>query len=231
MKIGGLQPVTLLDYPQKVAAIVFTSGCNLRCPFCYNPSLVLPQLIKKSNLLADTELFKFLKKRRNFLDGLVITGGEPTVQTDLVDFCQRVKKLGYAIKLDTNGFSPQILDELIKNRLIDYIAMDIKAPLSRYAEVCGVKVRTDDIQSSLEIIKHSQLPYEFRSTLVKGLHRKADIIRMAKLAQDAPKYYLQNFNYQSRLVKPDFAGKFFTHQEMENMRQIVLKFVSDCQIR
>src|SRR3989344_8788888 len=139
MKIGGLQPVTLLDYPQKLAAIIFTVGCNMRCPFCYNPSLVLADSIKKIRPIAASDALDFLKRRKKYLDGVVIGGGEPTLQPDLIKFCRQLKKIGYAIKLDTNGSLPEVLEKLINSRLIDYIAMDLKSSLKNYSQVVGLE--------------------------------------------------------------------------------------------
>jgi len=175
MIIGGLQPVTLLDYPQKVAAIIFTSGCNMRCPFCYNPSLVLPDMIVKNKLLVESEVLDFLIRRKKYLDGVVITGGEPTIHADLSSFCQKLKDIGYDIKLDTNGLRPEVIKELIDGRLVDYIAMDIKGPADMIEKFAGQPVDTEKIKVTIELVKNSNLPYEFRSTVVSGFHRSEDI--------------------------------------------------------
>lgn len=223
--------MTLLDYPQKIAAIVFTSGCNLRCSFCYNPTLVLPALIKKSQRLKEKEIFDFFKKRKKYLDGVVITGGEPTSQKDLVVFCQKIKKLGYLIKLDTNGSRPEVLQELIAQKLVDYLAMDIKGPLAKYEKICRVKVNPEAIKKSIELIKNSGLPYEFRSTLIKGAHSKADVIKMAELIAGAEKYFLQNFSLAPNLVGKQFLGRIFTPEEMAEFCQAAKKITRDCQTR
>ena len=164
MIIGGLQPVTLLDYPQKLAAIIFTSGCNMRCPFCYNPSLVIPEAIEKSGFIPEEDVVGFLKKRKKYLDGVVLTGGEPAMQPDVKNFCRKLKKLGYSIKFDTNGLLPDLLSDLISEKLIDYIAMDIKGPMVNYNKFSGVDAG-ENIEKSIKLIKDSGLPHEFRSTL------------------------------------------------------------------
>ncbi|MEI6288312.1 MAG: anaerobic ribonucleoside-triphosphate reductase activating protein [bacterium] len=231
MKVGGLQPVTLLDYPQKVAAIIFTNGCNMRCPFCHNPDLVLPELINKQAPLPEGEVFDFLKKRKKYLDGLVITGGEPTMQGDIVDFCQKVKKIGYLIKFDTNGLLPEILQELLDKKLLDYIAMDLKGPLQKYEKFCGIKVDIKKIKDSIEKIKNSGLPYEFRSTMVKGLHSKKDVVEMAKTIEGAEKYFLQNFIPPQKTVGSGFEGKSFLHSELEEFASLANKYVIVCSLR
>ena len=231
MKIGGLQPVTLLDYPQKLAAIIFTAGCNMRCPFCHNPDLVIPENIEKSHLLDESELLTYLQKRKKYLDGLVITGGEPTMQPDIIDFCRKVHEMGYAIKLDTNGLMPEVLEKLLEEKLLDYLAMDLKGPVDKYEKFCGIKADCDKINKSIKIVKDSGLPYEFRSTLVKGLHDKDDVAEMAKAIKGAKLYYLQNFNFQDRLVDSGFSGKSFLVKEMENLAKIAQEFVKNCKIR
>ena len=231
MKIGGLQPVTLLDYPQKVAAIIFTLGCDMRCPFCYNPNLVWPDLIKKANLLPETDLFSFLKRRRKYLDGVCLTGGEPLLQPDLISFLEKIKKLGYSVKLDTNGLRPDILKKLMAGGLIDYAAMDIKGPLEQYEKFCGVKINGGEIKKSIGLIIKSGLDYEFRSTLVKGLHKKSDIVKMAKLIKGAGKYFLQNFNPQAVLVGGKFKGASFTQKEMAEFCRLAGKYVNMCKVR
>ena len=231
MKIGGLQPVTLLDYPGLVAATIFTSGCNMRCPFCYNPGLVLPQLIVKDGGLPEKELFDFLKQRKKYLDGVCITGGEPLLQPDIVNFCVKIKKLGYLIKLDTNGLQPKKLAKLIDKKLIDYIAMDIKGPVGNYQKYVGATVDTDKVKKSIAIIKDSGLAYEFRSTLAKGLHQKEDILAMAEMIRGAKKYFIQNFTAPEMCVDRNFKGTPFTQAEMIEFQVVAKKAVADCQLR
>jgi len=247
MNIGGLQPVTLLDYPQKVAAIIFTQGCNMRCPFCYNPGLVLPELIEKSGSMPKKEIDDFLNRRHKYLDGICITGGEPLVQSNLIEFCQKVKGLGLDVKIDTNGLLPDVMQELVDKKLVDYIAMDIKGPLGSDAfsrrnrgltpsvasvkKFCGVDVDISALKKSIHLIKKSGLDYEFRSTLVKGFHRKKDIIAMAKSVLGAKKYYLQNFSRPGGLIDDKFKGKSFHRAEMRKLAIAVGKYVKSCEVR
>ncbi len=229
MIISGFQPVTLLDYPQKVAAIIFTSGCNMRCPFCYNYKLVLPEYLGKEKAFEERQILSFLKKRKKYLDGLVITGGEPTIQKDLVNFLEAVKQIGYQIKLDTNGLLPKVLEKLITQRLIDYIAMDIKGPLIKYSKYCGIE-DTSNIKESIALIMNSGLLYEFRTTFVKGLHSIDDAVKIVKDIKGAQLYFLQEFRNEPIL---DSKAKFsnFTIEEMEKMRLQCEKFVNKCFIR
>jgi pyruvate formate lyase activating enzyme len=165
MKIGGFQPFTLTDYPGHVAAIVFTQGCNWRCPYCHNARL-LPTDRPKRELIPETYVFDHLSTRRRQLDGLVITGGEPTIQEDLPRFIRRVRRLGLKIKLDTNGSRPGVIRQLLEENLLDYIAMDIKAPLEQYESVIRRPVDADALQASMELIKNSSVPHEFRTPAV-----------------------------------------------------------------
>lgn len=233
MKIGGLQPVTLLDYPEKVAATIFTSGCNMRCPFCYNSNLVLPELIEKSHLMTEEEVIDFLKRRKKYLDGVCVTGGEPLIQPDIVNFCQQLKKIGYSVKIDTNGLMPEVLKKLIEKKLVDYIAMDIKGPIKVYEKFTGIKNEEflAKINLSIKIIKKSGLDYEFRSTLVKGLHKKNDVIKMAEMIKGAKKYFLQTFQRPSRLVQENLQGSGFTKKEMEQLTKSAGQFVKFCGFR
>lgn len=221
--------MTLLDYPQKVAAIVFTAGCNMRCPFCYNSQLVLPEQINPERLYDQKQVIDFLKRRKKYLDGLVITGGEPTLQADLPEWLAKMKKIGYAIKVDTNGLRPEVLAEIIEAGLVDYVAMDIKGPLENYEKFSGVKGET--ISQSIEIIMDSGLAYEFRSTIAKGFHNDKDIELMAKMVKGAEKYYLQNF-YEGKILAPDkFSGQSFTQKELARLRDLCSQHVKNCLIR
>lgn len=229
MVIGGFQPVTLLDYPQKVAAIIFTSGCNMRCPFCYNYKLVLPEYLDKEKSFEEKQILSFLKKRKKYLDGLVITGGEPTIQNDLPRFLLDVKQMGYSVKLDTNGLLPEVLEKLISQKLIDYIAMDIKGPLDKYSKYCGIS-ETSNIKESIAIVMNAGLPYEFRTTFAKGLHSIEDVVKIGKDIKGAQLYFLQGFRDEPKLdPKAKITG--FTLEEMEEMRLQCEKFVKKCLIR
>lgn len=231
MKIGGFQPVTLLDYPDKVAAIIFTGGCNMRCPFCYNPGLVLPKHLSQKDLYDEKDILVFLKERKKYLDAVVITGGEPTLQTDLSDFLFLLKKLDYLIKIDTNGLLPGVLDDLFNKKLIDYIAMDIKGDLNNMKPFSGISDDKNAISKSIDKIMSSGLPYEFRSTLVKGLHNEDTVKKMSQAIKKADKYYLQSFKEGVDTVGDASSFKSFTNKEMKRMKHIAEKYVKICEIR
>jgi pyruvate formate lyase activating enzyme len=229
MLIGGLQKLTLLDYPNKVAAIVFTYGCNFACSFCHNPELIRDN---KNLRICESEVFEFLERRRGLLEGVCITGGEPTLHSDLPDFIKKIKELGFAVKLDTNGTNPAMLQGLIKNKMIDYIAMDIKAPLGRYEEITRRKIDLLAIEKSIKMIMESGLDYEFRSTLVPGFHEAKDVIEMAKLIAGAKNYYLQNFISQGKMLDQTWEKKrSFMPEEMAEFRRQAEPQVTNCQIR
>lgn len=240
MIIGGLEKLTLLDYPDHLAAIIFTQGCNFRCHFCYNPMLVLPREgmdvknkeEKGFSTLSTEDLFLFLKERFGRLEGVVITGGEPTLHSDLPSFIKQIKDIGYLVKLDTNGTNPEMVKELIKEKLIDYIAMDLKAPLDKYEETVSVKVDCDNIKNSVKIIMESGLPYEFRTTVVPGLLVKEDFHKMGELIKGASKWYLQNFKSDTDLVDASYkTQKGYTAKEMAEFAAIGREYVKLCEVR
>ncbi|TFG35553.1 MAG: anaerobic ribonucleoside-triphosphate reductase activating protein, partial [Parcubacteria group bacterium] len=176
IEIGGLQKTTLIDYPGRLAATVFLIGCNFRCPFCYSAELVLPDKAKNQPRLSQKEFFSFLRERKGLLEAITVCGGEPSLNKDLPIFIRKIKKLGYLVKLDTNGSNPAMLKELIKEKLVDYIAMDIKAPKDSYEKIGGKGVNIDDIEKSIDILKQNKVDYEFRTTIVPTIHSKEDII-------------------------------------------------------
>ena len=184
MNIGGLQKTSLLDYPDTISAIIWTVGCDFLCPFCYNKDLVLG----KVGVIPEEEVLSFLEKRKGMLEGLVISGGEPLMQKDIVQFAEKVKKLGYLIKIDTNGMYPEKLKELIDKKLVDYIAMDVKAPNSKYDELTDVKTDIKKIEKSIEIIRNSKLDYEFKTTFVPELLTKEDIVSIAKWLKGSKRF-------------------------------------------
>lgn len=257
MKIGGLQKFSLLDYPNKISAIIFTQGCNFRCQFCYNPMLVWPTSMDEGSrlkyetwlnnqeskpsydedqightLFLEDDLFDFLQKRLHKLDAVVITGGEPTLHSDLPEFLNKIKKMGYHIKLDTNGTNPEMLKKLLAQDLVDYFAMDIKAPAVKYEKITGVKVNLDNIKKSVKIIKESGKPYEFRTTVVPGLHEMGDIAGLGELINGAELWYLQYFKSDTELVNAGLEGKkAFTGIELEKMRKEGEGWVKRCLIR
>jgi pyruvate formate lyase activating enzyme len=191
MKIGGFQKVSLIDYPGRISAVVFTQGCNLRCPFCHNPELVDPARFE--DLIPEAEILSFLEKRKGRLDAVVITGGEPTLQPELTPFTIHLKAMGYRIKLDTNGTLPSLLEEMLDRKLLDYVAMDIKAPLERYSEVTNTKTDGQRILKSISLIMGSGIDYEFRTTAVKSLLGPGDLEEIGRLVPGAKRFVLQKF--------------------------------------
>ena len=208
MNIAGVQKVTLLDYPGKVACEIFTQGCNFECPFCQNSSLIP---ITNTGEFSEEEIFEYLNLRKNILDGVVITGGEPTVQKDLKAFIKKIKDLGLLVKLDTNGGNPKVLQELIDEKLVDYVAMDIKNIFNKYNITAGKKINLDNIKKSIEILKASKIDYEFRTTIIKEMHSLDDIISICKLVGNA-KYYLQNFEDSENVIDHSLHG--FSREEL-----------------
>jgi len=229
MQIGGLQKTTLVDFPGKVAATVFTRGCSFHCPFCHNPELVIPE--KFSGILFDEgELLKFLKKRFGKLEGVCITGGEPTIQPDLLSFIAKLKGLGYAIKLDTNGWDPGTLKKIIDSGKVDYIAMDIKAPLAKYALATGTQVNKEDIKKSISFIMHSGLDYEFRTTVCHPIHEIEDFKEIGRLIKSAKRYFIQNFVH-SKHNDEKIKFKPFTEQELKKASTIMSNYIKEIKIR
>lgn len=190
MKFGGLQKLTLLDYPGKMACTVFTSGCNLRCPFCHNAGLVTHI---DGDFIGQEEILQFLSTRKGKLEGLCLTGGEPLLNKDVADFLSEVKKMGFSVKLDTNGTFPDLLKQLIDDKLVDYVAMDIKNSQAKYSLTCGVDVDLDKIRQSVELLKSGKADYEFRTTVVRQLHTEQDIEDIAQWLVGARSWYLQQF--------------------------------------
>ena len=229
MRLGGLQKLTLLDYPGLVACTVFTVGCNMRCPFCQNASLV--NRIEEDNLLSEEEFFSFLKKRQGILDGVCITGGEPTLQPDLKEFIAKIKSMGYKVKLDTNGSFPDKVKEILDSGNVDFVAMDLKNTLERYAETVGVPgFDTSKILESIDIIRNSGVEYEFRTTVVSPLHRPEDFGELAKLVEGSPRYFLQNFVDSGDLVAGD-GMKELTKEELSEALANAKSIIPQAKIR
>ncbi len=207
MLVGGFQKLTLIDYPGKVATTVFTVGCNFRCPFCHNPELIdFPKGELPTYRKNEEAFFDFLEKRRGLLDGVCVTGGEPTVQPDLLEFLEKVKNMGFLVKLDTNGSRPEIVAEVIGRGLADFFAMDIKNRMGRYGETSGSDVSEERIRESIRRIRESGTPYEFRTTVVPGLHDESDFDGIAELIDGAPTYYLQEFR-DFRILSPGLRDR------------------------
>ncbi len=216
MIIGGLQKTSLLDFPEKIAAIVFTMGCNFRCGYCHNPELI-------NGEAKIEEVFEFLKTRQGKLDGVVITGGEPCLQKDLPEFIKQVKELGFAVKLDTNGSFPEMLEKVLPD--LDYVAMDIKAPLEKYSQIVNVDVDTSKILKSIEVLKNGGVDYEFRTTVLKSQLSFEDFEKIGQLIQGAPRYYLQRFEASKILDKSLENEKTYSTEEFERIIDILKSYV------
>lgn len=225
MIIGGMEKVTLLDYPDKVATIIFTSGCNYKCPFCQNSSL-----IKTNTIIEEKEVFDYLEKRKNILDGVCISGGEPLIQKDLKIFIKRVKDMGFKVKLDTNGSFPLKLEELLDENLIDYVAMDIKNDFENYSKTAGLEdVDIQNIKKSIKIIENSNIDYEFRTTIIKEFHNVDNILKICKYIKEESKYYLQNFIDSEDVLQKGLTG--FNKKELTNILNKINKEYSNVEIR
>jgi pyruvate formate lyase activating enzyme len=206
MLIGGYQKLTLIDYPGKIATTVFTIGCNFRCPFCHNPELVHGSRISLHENKTENEFFEFLKKRKGKLEGVCITGGEPTIQPDLIEFIKKIKKMEYLVKLDTNGTRPDILKKLMDAKLLDFIAMDIKNHLAKYDVTTSTKVDKQRIKLSVDMIRNSAVNHEFRTTVVPGLHVEEDFSHIAKWIGGAKSYFLQEYR-EITILDPNLKKK------------------------
>ncbi|MDP2820673.1 MAG: anaerobic ribonucleoside-triphosphate reductase activating protein [bacterium] len=234
MKIKGLQKFTLIDYPQKLACTIFIAGCNFFCPFCHNSELVCPEKIEQIREIPEQEIFDFLKQRKKFLEGVCITGGEPTLNKEIIDFVQKIKKLGYSVKIDTNGSNPTVIESLLKRGLIDYVAMDIKAPKNRYLEITrsGIGENVGDlIEQSIALLRNSNIDFEFRTTVVPELLNKEDILEIAKWIKGSRRYYLQNF-IGAKTVDPYFESvKPYPDDYLVEIRNSIAPFFEVCEIR
>ncbi|MCQ2446531.1 MAG: anaerobic ribonucleoside-triphosphate reductase activating protein [Clostridia bacterium] len=227
MRIAGFQKLTLLDYPGKVAATLFTPGCNFRCPFCHNASLVLTP--GETPLFEEEEVLAYLKKRQGILEGVCITGGEPTLQGDLADFIRKLKSIGYAVKLDTNGSFPERLFPLLDEGLLDYVAMDIKSSPENYEKVAGVSLDLQKLEMTVRRLIGGSIPYEFRTTVVKGLHTKEDFSKLGKFIEGAESWYLQSYVDSGDVIDPVFSA--FSKEECAEFLEEVRPFVKNCALR
>ena len=228
MHIGGMQKLTLLDYPGKVACTIFLSGCNLRCPYCHNPDLVLPERKDRQELSA-AEVLRYLEQRHGKLDGVCISGGEPTLQQELLRFIADIRSLGYAIKLDTNGTNPGMLRELLQDDLLDYVAMDIKNSPEHYAETCGGVDVLSKVQESVNLLLNSAADYEFRTTVCKPLHTQKEMKEIGHWLKGAKRYFIQAFVDSGNLVSGGVQAH--THEELAQLLQIVLPYIPNTQLR
>lgn len=255
MKIYGFQKTTLLDYPEHVAATIFTGGCNFRCPYCQNGGLVTEP--GRYGEVPEEEVWKHLKKRRGVLDGVCITGGEATLQPDLEDFIRRVKEMGYAVKLDTNGYRPEILQKLLQEQLLDYVAMDIKASKENYAWVAGwiahtagkdtevlAAERNDSgnsrdeesgfdigrIEESVKLLQDSEIPYEFRTTAVKGLHTVEEFERIGEWLAGSRVYFIQSYREEGEILCGSGLSSF-EPEELKQMKRLAEKYIARVELR
>lgn len=228
MHICGLQKLAMVDYPGKLAATVFTGGCNLRCPFCHNALLVTR--LDETPPLSEKEVLSFLSARRGLLDGVVLSGGEPLLQPDAADFLRSVRRLGFSVKLDTNGCYPDRLAAVLEEGLVDYVAMDIKNSLEKYALTSGTSaLDTAPIQESANILRRSGVFYELRTTLVRELHTGEDLLSVGRWLEGAPRYYLQNFVDSGNLIETGYHG--FTPQELQGFATLVRPFFGRVEVR
>jgi len=233
MIVGGIQKNSLIDYPGKIGCVLFTAGCNLRCPYCHNPSLVLVDQQGCAPWIEEKEVFRFLAGRRSLLDGVVISGGEPTLHPDIGPFCERIKQMGYAVKLDTNGSRPEVIDHLIRNDLVDYIAMDIKTLPDLYETFLGARCGPQPILSSIRLILECGKSHEFRTTCVKPIITDQVMEGIAQLIQGTLMYALQKF-VPTQVLRPEFfqgPGSGCTVQELGQLKSIAEKWVQQCVVR
>jgi pyruvate formate lyase activating enzyme len=232
MIIGGLQKTTLIDYPGKIACVVFLAMCNFRCPWCYSSELVLPLKIAKQPKISEQDFFNFLKERVGKLDGVVICGGEPTVNKDLPSFIEKIKKMGFAVKLDTNGSNPAMLKDLVNAKLVDYVAMDIKGLSDVYKKIMQEGVKFEDIKESVEFLKSGVVDFEFRTTAVPNVYNKEDFLEMAKWIEGKNvKYYLQNFRAE-KTIDPEFEKiKPFENKFLEEIVKEIFPNFKECKLR
>ncbi|HRW58939.1 MAG TPA: anaerobic ribonucleoside-triphosphate reductase activating protein [Chlamydiales bacterium] len=229
MRVGGLLKLSLIDYPQKLSCVIFTQGCPFRCHFCHNPSLVLPE--KFTPVIEEEEIFNFLQKRVGQLDAVVISGGEPTIQKDLITFAKKIRQLGYFIKLDTSGIRPDVIQKLLDEKLVDYIAMDIKTSSLKYESIINVNIDLNAIKTSIELIKNSSIDYEFRTTILPDHHQEEEVHQMGELIKGAKLHILQGFIPDFSL-NPDFQSlEKCSEIKLKECQKIAEKYVDKCEIR
>jgi pyruvate formate lyase activating enzyme len=229
MKIGGLQKVSLIDYPGLISAIIFLQGCNFKCSYCHNPELVDSKLFQPC--IKEKEVLDFLNTRQGKLDAVVITGGEPTIQDNLAPFIKNIKKMKFAVKLDTNGSHPQVIKTLLDQKLLDFIAMDIKAPLEKYKSVVKVPVNSDSIKESIRLILKSKITYEFRTTVVESQLEEKDIMQIAKLISGASHYILQKFVPTKTLDKKFLKEKSYSDEKFQKIKKHLENKINSVLIR
>ncbi len=234
MEIKGFINLSLVDWDGKVSSVVFLAGCNLRCPFCYNVNLVLHP--EKLPTIPFEQIENRLQKRRGWVEGVVITGGEPTIHSDLPNLCQKIKKLGFLVKVDTNGTNPIMIKELINSKLVDYVAVDVKAPLTKekYSRACGLNAENllEKIEKTIELLLEDEVGYEFRTTVVPGLHGKQDIEDICQRIRGCRKYVIQNYKGEVDTVNPKFKNSNpFLEGEMEAFLTTAKKTIPNTMLR
>lgn len=229
MIIAGIQKTSLIDYPKKICTVLFVRGCNFFCGFCHNPELVIPKKYNKK--IATSQIFDFLDKRKKLIEAVTITGGEPTIYKDLPTFIKKIRSRGYNIKLDTNGSNPIMLQQLIDEKLIDYIAMDIKNSPRKYTQTVCRKTNILDIKKSVSIIMRSNLDYEFRTTVIPTLHNAKDFTAIATWLAGANKYFLQNFR-PGKTIDPQYHKlKPYTHKDLLEFKKVLSQTIKTVKIR
>lgn len=228
MVIHGIQKLTLVDFPHFTSCILFSGGCNFRCPFCHNSSLVLAP--SSQPVIEENEIFSFLKKRKKMLEGVVITGGEPTLNSDLIPFMEKIKDLGYKVKLDTNGYRPNVLQSAIEKHVVDYVAMDIKTSLDEYPLLTGIKdIDTDLIKESISILLKEEVDYEFRTTVVNELHNEKNFEKIGKIVEGAKSYYLQTFIDKGNTIEKGLTSPSL--ETLESYKEILNSYIENVSIR
>ena len=228
MVIHGIQKLTLVDFPGHPASILFSGNCNFRCPFCQNAPLVLDS--EDEPVLDNDEIFSFLKKRKKMLEGVVVTGGEPTINKDLIPFLSSLKDLGYLVKLDTNGYMPEVLRKAVESGVVDYVAMDIKTSLDEYSKLCGVEnIDTSRIKESIDYLMSGAVDYEFRTTVVEPLHHKENFEKIGEMTKDCLRYYLQSFVDSGNIIgKNCFSPSI---EQLQNYLEILSSYIKNVSIR
>ena len=233
MLIGGVQELTTLDFPGHLAAAVFTLGCNFRCGYCHNPQFVDEEQIKgmARGIIPEEVFFRFLEKRKGRLEGVCISGGEPTIQPGLIDFALKIKQAGFLVKLDTNGTKSQVLEKMIAEKAVDFFAMDIKTSLPRYKEIVKTDFSVEEIKKSKDIIQNSGLPYEFRTTAVKGKHTREIFEEIGWWLKGAEAYSIQNFRNKKTLAEEYKKEEGFSEHELAEFKLLMEKYVKNCGLR
>ncbi|MDP3015268.1 MAG: anaerobic ribonucleoside-triphosphate reductase activating protein [bacterium] len=229
MIIGGIQKFSLIDYPEKTCAVIFTRGCNFRCRYCHNPELVIPE--KYAPEIPLSQIYDFLKSRRDKLDAVSITGGEPTQHPDLIEVMKKIKNMGFLVKLDSNGSRPEVLEKIINEKLADYLAMDIKTPLEDYSKIMGWQAPVEKLKKSIELIMNSGIDYEFRTTIVKCLTSEDDLRKIAKTIKGAKNYFLQKF-IPTKLNDSSLMKEVsYSDEELKKLALELMAYVEYCNVR